>query len=180
MFDRTQNLMNKIAHPAVRGYLDNNQLARTSCCINNRYACHNPFCDVDLMARVVPFHEHLIEQGFVTFVRVKSKGRSFATRRSKWRKATDATNPHKPRYVKAREHLAAWVHALGVDDPELQPNHAWRHTFKQIAHRHGISEHVSDWITGHSPATVGRGYGAPTLADMAAALEKFRATWCSV
>ena len=85
----------------------------------------------------------------------------------------DVTNPRKPRAVKAREHVAAWVRSLGVDDPELQPNHAWRHTFKQVAHRHGISEHISDCITGHSPATVGRGYGAPTLGDMAAALKRF-------
>jgi hypothetical protein len=39
--------------------------------------------------------------------------------------------------------------------------------------RHHISEKVSDEITGHAPLTVGRGYGRPTLADMAAALTKF-------
>jgi hypothetical protein len=32
---------------------------------------------------------------------------------------------------------------------------------------------VSDYITGHSPATVSRGYGAPTLKDMAQALKNF-------
>jgi len=32
---------------------------------------------------------------------------------------------------------------------------------------------LSDEITGHAPLTVGRGYGRPTLADMAAALKKF-------
>jgi hypothetical protein len=47
------------------------------------------------------------------------------------------------------------------------------HTFKQIAERHGISERVSDEITGHAPLTVGRGYGRPTLPDMATALKKF-------
>jgi hypothetical protein len=62
--------------------------------------------------------------------------------------------------VKAREHLADWVRRLGVDDRELQPNHAWRHTFKQIAARAGISDRISDYITGHSQKSVGASYGA--------------------
>jgi hypothetical protein len=32
---------------------------------------------------------------------------------------------------------------------------------------------VSDAITGHAPATIGRAYGAPTVEDMAEALKKF-------
>jgi hypothetical protein len=72
-----------------------------------------------------------------------------------------------------RQRLAAWVRQLGVKDQELQPNHAWRHSFKQIADRHGITDRVSDAITGHAPATVGRSYGAPTLEDMAHAMKKF-------
>jgi integrase len=75
--------------------------------------------------------------------------------------------------VKTRERLAHWVRELGIDDPEVRPNHAWRHTFKQIAERHGISERVSDAITGHAAATVGRTYGAPTVEDMARELGKF-------
>jgi integrase len=125
-------------------------------------------------ARLVPLHEHLVEQGFVSFARAKGKGPLFYNQPPQAKGAeADATNPRKPRYVKAREQVAGWVRALGVNDPELQPNHAWRHTFKRIADRHGITERVSDWITGHSPASVGRGYGEPTLGDMAAALDKF-------
>jgi hypothetical protein len=75
--------------------------------------------------------------------------------------------------VKAREHLATWVRELGVTDPEVKPNHAWRETFKQIGHRHEISERILDAIAGHAPITVGRGYDLPTLADMATALKKF-------
>jgi integrase len=87
--------------------------------------------------------------------------------------SVDPTNPRRPRAVKTREKLAAWVRKIGIDDRNVRPNHAWRHTFKQIAERHDISEKVSDEITGHAPLTVGRGYGRPTLADMAAALTKF-------
>jgi hypothetical protein len=45
--------------------------------------------------------------------------------------------------------------------------------FKQIAERSGISERISDAITGHAPHTVARSYGAPTLSDMADALRRF-------
>ncbi len=124
-------------------------------------------------ARVVPLHDHLIEQGFLDFVKANGKGPLFYNEPKEAPKASNPTNPPKPRYVKARERIAEWVRRLGVDDPELQPNHGWRHTFKQIADRHNISERVSDTITGHAPANVARGYGTPTLQDMAAALRKF-------
>jgi integrase len=75
--------------------------------------------------------------------------------------------------VKAREQVATWVRTLGVNDPELSPNHAWRHTFKAIGFRSGMSEKVLDAIAGHAPASVGRGYGEPTLADKAKELQKF-------
>ena len=65
------------------------------------------------------------------------------------------------------------MRALGVTDPELSPNHSWRHTFKRIAEAVGITEKVHDAITGHTPATEGRKYGPPSVADMAKALKKF-------
>jgi integrase len=123
--------------------------------------------------RVVPLHEHLIEQGFLGFVQDTGKGPLFYNPRNQGSDGDDPTNPRKPRYVRTREHIAEWVRQLGVNDSELQPNHAWRHTFKQIAERSGISERISDAITGHAPHTVGRSYGAPTLTDMADALRRF-------
>ena len=57
--------------------------------------------------------------------------------------------------------------------PGTQPNHAWRHTFKRIAERVGITEKLHDAITGHAPATEGGKYGQPTAEDMAEALKKF-------
>jgi hypothetical protein len=65
------------------------------------------------------------------------------------------------------------VRELGVNDKELQPNHAWRHTFKQIADHVGISERMSNYITGNSQKNVGAKYGAPTLDQMAEAMKKF-------
>jgi integrase len=123
--------------------------------------------------RVVPLHEHLISQGFLTFVASRRNGPLFYNAVTDEPRASAATNPRKARYVKAREHLAAWVRGLGINDTEVRPNHAWRHTFKQIAARNSIPDGMSDYLTGHAPATVARGYGAPTISDMAEALKKF-------
>ncbi len=124
--------------------------------------------------RIVPLHDHVIAQGFLEFVKKSGKGPLFysdATPKKPGK--NEPTNPTKPRSVKARERVANWVRDLGVNDPELQPNHAWRHTFKAIGFRCGMTEKVIDAIVGHAPATVGRGYGAPTLADKARELGKF-------
>jgi integrase len=123
--------------------------------------------------RTVPMHEHLIAQGFLDFVKSRGDGPLFYNPERAPTAGVDPTNPRRPRAVKTRERLATWVRKIGVKDPQVRPNHAWRHTFKQIAERHQISEKVSDEITGHAPLTVGRGYGRPTLGDMAAALKKF-------
>jgi hypothetical protein len=44
---------------------------------------------------------------------------------------------------------------------------------QQIADRYGIDDGMSDAITGHAPASVGRAYGAPNVEDMARELKKF-------
>jgi integrase len=123
-------------------------------------------------ARTVPLHKHLIKQGFLEFVNASGEGPLFYNE-LKEVVSDDPTNPRKPRYVKAREHVAGWVRGLGVIDPELSPNHAWRHTFKAVGFRCGIPEKVLDAIVGHAPASIGRSYGEPTLADKAQELRKF-------
>jgi integrase len=125
-------------------------------------------------ARIVPIHEHLIEQGLLDFVKKAGRGPLFYDPNARRKTGVDdPTKPGQSQAVKSRTKLAEWVRTLGIDDPELSPTHAWRHTFKQIADRHGISERVSDAITGHSPQTEGRKYGQPTLVDMAEALKRF-------
>jgi integrase len=126
-------------------------------------------------ARTVPIHAHLIEQGFLDFVKSAGEGPLFYNphKGTSDKTANDPTNPRKPRFVKAREELANWIRAIGVTDRGIQPNHAWRHTFKQIGYRSEISERLLDAIVGHTPMNVGRGYGTPSLQDMATALRKF-------
>jgi len=123
--------------------------------------------------RVVPLHEHIIAQGFIDLVKQIGKGALFYNDASPQRVSVDPLKPTRSRAATARAHLGTWVRELGVDDPRISPNHAWRHTFKRIAEAAGITEKVHDAITGHTPATEGRKYGPPSVADMAKALEKF-------
>jgi integrase len=123
--------------------------------------------------RMVPLHAHLIDQGFLDFVASRRNGPLFYNPSKGEPRVSVATSPTKPRYVQARERLAMWIRGLGVNDKEVSPNHAWRHLFKQVAARNGIPDGMSDYLTGHAPATVARGYGAPTVSEMADALKRF-------
>jgi integrase len=124
-------------------------------------------------ARTVPLHEHLIAQGFLDFVAERGDGPLFYDAKDEEPKDRDPLNPRQTPPLRKRAELAAWVRKIGVTDKNLSPNHAWRHTFKQVAERAGISERISDAITGHAPTTAGRAYGKATVEDMAAALGKF-------
>jgi len=132
-------------------------------------------------ARSVPLHEHLIKQGFVRFAKASGDGPLFYNApKSKTKDETtvekakdDPTNPKRPRAVKARERIAAWVREIGVTDPELQPNHAWRHTFKKIGDRADMPEKMLDALCGHAQVSEGRKYGQPDLVDKSEALKGF-------
>ncbi|MCK1479027.1 tyrosine-type recombinase/integrase [Bradyrhizobium sp. 197] len=124
-------------------------------------------------SRVVPIHEHLVAQGFLEMVKQVGKGALFYNDKTPQRPSADPLKPSRSRADTARAHLGTWVRELGVDDPDISPNHAWRHTFKRIADEIGMPEKMNDAITGHTQATEGRKYGAPTAAAMAEALNKF-------
>ncbi|WP_316232854.1 tyrosine-type recombinase/integrase [Bradyrhizobium sp. SZCCHNPS2010] len=123
--------------------------------------------------RVVPIHEHLIAQGFIQMVRQVGKGALFYNDKTPQRVSADPLKPSRSRADTARAHLGEWVRGLGVDDTQLSPNHAWRHTFKRIADEIGMPEKMNDAITGHTQATEGRKYGLPKVEAMAEALKKF-------
>jgi integrase len=123
--------------------------------------------------RVVPIHEHLIAQGFIEMVQQLGKGALFYNDKTPQKKSNDPLKPSRSRADTARAHLGTWVRGLGVDDPELSPNHAWRHLFKRIGDEIGMAEKMNDAITGHTQTTEGRKYGPPTAVAMAEALKKF-------
>jgi integrase len=119
--------------------------------------------------RVVPLHADLVKQGLPAWVERLPSGPLFYHR-----PAQPSRNPnYRGPVVKAVERLAKWVRSLGVDHPEVKPNHGWRHTFKSRATRAGIDPRVRDAIVGHAPRTVADAYEHPTVADMAEALKRF-------
>ena len=122
--------------------------------------------------RRVPLHEHIIEQGFLDFVENRRKGPLFYNPRTQDTE-DDPTNPKRLPGALVVKDLGEWVRKLGVTDKEIQPNHAWRHTFRARAYRYEMKEHVIDAICGHAPVSEGRGYSTPTLEDKAAELRKF-------
>lgn len=124
--------------------------------------------------RKVPIHEHLIEMGFLDFVKRSGEGPLFYDPADKRTGKADPTKPVREPYVIARTKLAEWVRkSVKIDDPDISPNHSWRHTFKRIAARNGIERRVRFAFCGHESDEVGDIYETPTLEDMAEELKKF-------
>ena len=126
-------------------------------------------------ARTVPLHEHLIEQGFLAFIQERSSGPLFYNPNgARKRKVEDvATNPAASLAAKSRVRLGEWVREVGVTDPGVRPNHAWRHTFKRKAARAGLEKRIRDGFCGHAPETVGDEYDTAELVDLIGAIKGF-------
>lgn len=118
--------------------------------------------------RYVAIHPHLVEQGFMDFVRPRRKGPLFYDP-SKHRGGTQGN----PQYNKVAERLAKWVRELGVDDVRIRPNHAWRHLFKTEARGVGMDAGTRDYMQGHVPATEGEAYGGFKPHVLAREIAKF-------
>ncbi|WP_152047138.1 DUF6538 domain-containing protein [Aureimonas psammosilenae] len=115
-------------------------------------------------ARDVPLHADLITQGFAAFVGASKRGHLFLD------PAEDGDVLGPLQGVKNR--LGEFARGL-VTDPNVAPNHGWRHRFKTVGRELGISDRVLDAIQGHAPKTAGDSYGDVTLRTRAAAIAKF-------
>lgn len=114
--------------------------------------------------RVVPLHAHLVEMGFMQFVEAAPNDHLFMT-----------VKPGKSLlgvWQSKKNRLREWAREH-VTDPNVAPNHGWRHTFKTIGFEAGIQEKVLDAICGHAPSSVGRQYGTVSLKTKVDAMEKF-------
>lgn len=118
--------------------------------------------------RVVPIHPALLERGFISFVQGLDRTRLFVHERD------GAVSAYHPARSTVR-HLTEWLHGLGLGigrPARKDPNHAWRHWFKEQAFAAGIPEKITDAIVGHAQATTARRYGSVSVEAMARELEK--------
>lgn len=107
----------------------------------------------DGKARTVALHPHLLDQGFLRAI-AGATGPLFYDP-ALYRDGSKGN----PQYKKVGEYLARWVREEGVADPNVWPNHGWRHRFKTEARRAGIDAETRDAIQGHVPRTEGEAYG---------------------
>jgi integrase len=133
-------------------------------------------------AREVPLHPHLVELGFPAFVEHAPAGYLFI-RPDDWRarrlpeptaKTTTRgkrilTKPASPptndpaaatagKVKGAKNHLREFARQY-VPDPNVQPNHAWRHLFITRCREVGIEEGQQYRLVGHTAKSVHERYG---------------------
>jgi integrase len=112
-------------------------------------------------ARAVVLHEHLVELGFCAFVSAAPAGHLFL----KPGKGGEVRGPR--RGLKNR--LADFARAI-VTDPNVAPNHGWRHRFKTVGMEAGIAPRILDAIQGQAARTAADNYGDVTIRTMATAI----------
>ncbi|WP_219892765.1 recombinase XerD [Aquisediminimonas profunda] len=119
-------------------------------------------------ARIVPLHQHLIDQGFLAVVQETGAGPLFYD--PTLVKVQKDTNRH---VKKVGERIAEWVrNEVGIADKDVMPSHGWRYRFKGLSHDWAMEERMVDAIQGHAPQTVGRTYDGASITAMAKAIAK--------
>jgi integrase len=114
-------------------------------------------------ARDVVLHGHLVELGFPAFVQAAAPGHLFVK--------PDASGNVLGALRGLKNRLAEFSRSI-VRDPNVAPNHGWRHRFKTIGMESGIDHRVLDAIQGQSARSVAETYGDVTVKTMAAAMNK--------
>jgi integrase len=104
--------------------------------------------------RKVVLHPQLVELGFPGFVSASANGHLFLTPA----KDGDILGPLQG--VKNR--LGEFARTI-VTDPNVAPNHGWRHRFKTVGMEANIPPRILDAIQGHAPNTAGDDYGDVTV-----------------
>jgi site-specific recombinase XerD len=114
--------------------------------------------------RDVPVHEHLIANGFLKFVTDAKAGPLFCEFGADGTTAGPAGGVYK--------RVLTFVRSI-VSDKRVQPNHAWRYSFKTYGYEAGIDSLVLDAICGHAGKTKGQDYTKITLKKRMEAMEAF-------
>jgi len=114
-------------------------------------------------ARDVVLHPHLVELGFPQFVADSRPGHLFITPKP------DGSVDMPLNTIKNR--LADAARKV-VTDPNVAPNHGWRHRFKTVGMEAGIDQRILDAIQGHAPRTAGDTYGEVTIPVLGRAIRR--------
>jgi integrase len=112
--------------------------------------------------RTVPVHEHLVATGFIDFVEASEDGYLFLPPSNDFWKV----------YSSAKALVSRFVREV-VTDPNVAPNHGWRHAFKTVGRQAGIADSTLDAICGHAAATQGGRYGSVTASTRQEAMGRF-------
>jgi site-specific recombinase XerD len=129
--------------------------------------------------RIVPIHPAILQRGFIDFVQTCDRERLFIA--SSPRIGADGAvigGAKSAVYYPGRttyNRMTEWIHSLGLDigrSAGKDPNHAWRHWFKEKAFSVGIPEKITDAIVGHAQISAARRYGSVTIELMLAELRK--------
>ncbi|MDQ0392249.1 DUF6538 domain-containing protein [Labrys monachus] len=118
----------------------------------------------DKEVRQVVLHPHLVDLGFPAFVGGSKPGYLFV--------APKAEGDIRGVWQATKNRLAEFARQI-VKDPEVAPNHGWRHLFKTVGREAGIEDSVLDGICGHAAGTVGGSYGEVSIAAQVRAFERF-------
>ena len=116
-------------------------------------------------ARDIVLHQQLVELGFPAFVEASAEGHLFI----KLGKEGDVLGPLQA----LKNRMVEFVRPI-VPDPNVQPNHGWRHLFTTKCEEAGINPRVYNAIMGHAGRTVAEGYGNVTLKAIAPAIAKLQ------
>ena len=114
--------------------------------------------------RDVPVHQHLIALGFLDLIERAKEGPLFC----EMGKDGTTTGPAEGVYKGILEVVRSVVH-----DPKVQPNHAWRYTFKTYGYEAGLDHLTLDAICGHSAKSKGDDYTKVTLKKRFEAMSAF-------
>lgn len=97
--------------------------------------------------RDVVLHTHLIERGFPDLLASSKEGYLFID---------PATDRDVRGTLKSRRNDMVEFARETVKDPNVQPNHGWRHRFTKVWIEAGLPERTMDYIEGHAPVNVSR------------------------
>lgn len=121
----------------------------------------------DPEARVIPLHSHLIDQGFLDYVKRRQEADKplfYDPERARGGSAQSQVD-------KVGDRLREWIRGdLKIEG--VQPNHGWRHRFETISRQLQIREDVVDYITGHQGAEISSTFGDQVIEALYESIEK--------